>query len=76
MVRAFQNEVAHGNEMKTCKNGVPAHAPIALTKEEITDSALRRLLFEAGDDIENCYRSAKPISLQKPRKGKALFSEV
>ncbi|QHT68637.1 HD domain-containing protein [Rhodocytophaga rosea] len=26
--------------------------PIALVKENITDSALRRLLFEAGDDLE------------------------
>ncbi|MBO4369968.1 MAG: HD domain-containing protein [Paludibacteraceae bacterium] len=27
--------------------------PIALVEEEITDSAIRRLLFEAGDDIED-----------------------
>ena len=33
--------------------------PIALTNERITDSALRRLLFDAGNDIEDLLKLCK-----------------
>jgi putative nucleotidyltransferase with HDIG domain len=53
--RIFKNlRLPLDHKMKYVQKLVRLHLrPIALTQEVITDSALRRLLFEAGDDLED-----------------------
>ncbi|MBU3713598.1 MAG: HD domain-containing protein [Ferruginibacter sp.] len=55
-----QLKLPQNEKMRFVRKMVELHLrPISLTKENITDSAIRRLIFDAGDDLESLFKLCK-----------------
>ncbi len=69
--RIFRNlRLPLGAELEYVQKMIRMHLrPISLTKEQVTDSAVRRLLYDAGPDIEDLMKLCESdITTKNPRK--------
>ena len=66
----FHNHNFVGEKMKYVQKMVSLHMrPIVLADEEVTDSAIRRLLFDAGDDVDELMKLCEAdITSKNPEK--------